>query len=61
MQGHHKIETVYERDMMKSFLCSKFVIYPVFRNKFFAFLYRKTHLPCFVKRWESGDGQEVQK
>ena len=61
MQERHKIETIYERDMMKSFLTSKFVIYPVFKNKLCAFLYRKTHWKCFVHRWEGGDGSEVGK
>lgn len=60
MQEHHKIETVYDRDMMKAFLTSKFVIYPVFKSKLHAFLYRRTHWKCFVHRWEAGDGEPIK-
>ena len=29
-----------------------YIIYPVHKNRLFAFLFRKTHLKCFLECWE---------
>ena len=42
----------YVRYCMKN---SRNVIYPIYKNKFFGFLYRKTNWKCFLSGWKCGD------